>query len=317
MTKKLLAIAATTLLAIGCTPQSDDSADITAVAKESPAAWPTTLDEVRDPTPDDASNSNAQDPHFERLKFVSQAFHAYQEHFGHFPPAVSTDVSGRQLLSWRVHILPFIDEYDLYKRFRLDEPWDSDHNQRLVAEMPALYQSPGVELDGHTSLMVFTGENTVFGVPQSRSTVIPLLPYTRPPDSIENPMEEESLPTQEFDGGLNQLDGGQPATASPTRQLSAGPTYHDLTDGTANTLLAVYAGADKSVPWSKPDDLPFHPEDPAAALGAIPDAGTLAVFWDTQVRNLPKDIDRLQLKSLIDSTEFTRKERDTSINNDH
>ncbi|MEO1523787.1 MAG: DUF1559 domain-containing protein [Planctomycetota bacterium] len=42
-------------------------------------------------------------------------------------------------LSWRVHLLPWLGQKDLHDRFHFDEPWDSDHNLRLVAEMPKVY----------------------------------------------------------------------------------------------------------------------------------------------------------------------------------
>ena len=42
-----------------------------------------------------------------------------------FPPAYSTDAAGKPLLSWRVLILPYIDQQGLYEQFHLDEPWDT------------------------------------------------------------------------------------------------------------------------------------------------------------------------------------------------
>ena len=45
-------------------------------------------------------------------------------------------------MSWRVAILPYIDQHGLYKQFHLDEPWDSEHNKPLMAKMPAVYRSP-------------------------------------------------------------------------------------------------------------------------------------------------------------------------------
>ena len=49
---------------------------------------------------------------------------------------------GKPLLSWRVHILPFLEEGELYKQFRLDEPWDSEHNRKLIEKMPDAYADP-------------------------------------------------------------------------------------------------------------------------------------------------------------------------------
>ena len=48
---------------------------------------------------------------------------------------------GTPLLSWRVRLLPYIDKGDLYKQFRLDEPWNSDHNKKLAVQIP-LFTSP-------------------------------------------------------------------------------------------------------------------------------------------------------------------------------
>lgn len=47
------------------------------------------------------------------------------------------------LLSWRVAILPFIEQEELYKQFKLDEPWDSDHNKKLIEKMPKTFEVPG------------------------------------------------------------------------------------------------------------------------------------------------------------------------------
>ena len=49
---------------------------------------------------------------------------------------------GTALLSWRVAVLPFIGERGLYKSFKLDEPWDSEHNKPLLKKMPRLFHDP-------------------------------------------------------------------------------------------------------------------------------------------------------------------------------
>jgi RNA polymerase sigma factor (sigma-70 family) len=49
----------------------------------------------------------------------------------------------KPLLSWRVALLPFLGQERLYKQFKLDEPWDSAHNQKLLAQIPAVYAAPG------------------------------------------------------------------------------------------------------------------------------------------------------------------------------
>ena len=51
-----------------------------------------------------------------------------------------------RLLSWRVAILPWLEEFALYERFHLDEAWDSPHNASLLKEMPGVY-APVVHKD--------------------------------------------------------------------------------------------------------------------------------------------------------------------------
>jgi len=66
----------------------------------------------------------------------------YEETHGKFPPAYTTDAAGNPLLSWRVEILPFLEQQDLYDQFHHDEPWDSDHNIALLEKMPDLFINP-------------------------------------------------------------------------------------------------------------------------------------------------------------------------------
>lgn len=73
------------------------------------------------------------------------AMQHYEYRFKSFPPAYVERLEGnvsRPLLSWRVLILPIIEEQRLYNEFHLDEPWDSPHNLKLVPRMPRVYQSP-------------------------------------------------------------------------------------------------------------------------------------------------------------------------------
>ena len=62
-----------------------------------------------------------------QMKEVMVAMHNHRQVHGTFPGDV-VHQNGTPLLSWRVRILPYLGELELYKRFRLDEPWDSKHN---------------------------------------------------------------------------------------------------------------------------------------------------------------------------------------------
>src|SRR6476646_454448 len=62
-----------------------------------------------------------------KLKQLALAFHDFADkNGGAFPTDAIRDKNGKALLSWRVALLPFLEEGTLYKQFKLDEPWDSD-----------------------------------------------------------------------------------------------------------------------------------------------------------------------------------------------
>jgi hypothetical protein len=76
------------------------------------------------------------------MKQICLAFHNYHDKHGHLPPAYTVDEDGKPLHSWRVLILPFIEEITLYDKIRLDEPWDSEYNRQFHAEAPRIFQCP-------------------------------------------------------------------------------------------------------------------------------------------------------------------------------
>lgn len=93
------------------------------------------------------------------LKQIALAMHNYHDAIGNFPPAAVCDKKGKPQLSWRVLILPYIEQDALYKEFKLNESWDSDHNKKLLAKMPKLYAMPGKSKPGDTDTYyrVFVG----------------------------------------------------------------------------------------------------------------------------------------------------------------
>ena len=97
------------------------------------------------------------------LQTISLALCNYEDKHGHFPPAAFRDAQGKPLLSWRLHVLPFLEQDTLYEEFHLDEPWDSPHNIRLLDRMPSLFALGDNRSDGKTAVMVFVGEGTPFG----------------------------------------------------------------------------------------------------------------------------------------------------------
>ena len=97
------------------------------------------------------------------LKQIGLAMFSYHDVHKMFPPAYISSEEGKPLLSWRVAILPYLEGNDLYDRFRRDEPWDSEHNKKLIAEMPQVYRSPSsVAPPGTTVYLTIRGNDTVF-----------------------------------------------------------------------------------------------------------------------------------------------------------
>ena len=76
-------------------------------------------------------------------KQIVLAFHNYHQQARQLSARIlSHSKDGKPLLSWRVLILPFLDQQALYDQFHLDEPWDSPHNRTLIAKMPAIFRCP-------------------------------------------------------------------------------------------------------------------------------------------------------------------------------
>jgi hypothetical protein len=76
-----------------------------------------------------------------KLKQIGLALHNYHDKYDCFPPAYTLGPDGTPWHSWRVLLLPFLDEQALYDRYRFDEPWDGPHNRELQALRPEAYAS--------------------------------------------------------------------------------------------------------------------------------------------------------------------------------
>src|SRR5262249_14894911 len=123
------------------------------------------------------------------------------------------------------------------------EPWDSDHNNKLLSRIPAVYAAPGRKNSAETYYLAFWGKGAAF----------------------------------ESKKGL---------------RLPA-----DFPDGTSNTIMI--AEAAKGVPWSKPEELAYDPDQPPPRLGGLFEEGFDAGFVDGSVRFIPKAIKPSILHLLI------------------
>jgi hypothetical protein len=98
------------------------------------------------------------------LKQIALAMHNYHDVHRRFPAQANYDPKGRPLLSWRVLILEYVDEGNLYHEFHLNEPWDSEHNKKLIGRIPHIYRSPEVPQKdfGKTTFLGLAGMHAFF-----------------------------------------------------------------------------------------------------------------------------------------------------------
>jgi uncharacterized protein (TIGR03067 family) len=108
------------------------------------------------------------------LKQIGVAMHNYSATLKSFPAAAITSKDGKPLLSWRVSILPYIEQEVLYDKFKLDEPWDSPTNKALIPLIPETYVCPSGKLEnGMTSYRLITSGKSAYkdGKPLSDSAL--------------------------------------------------------------------------------------------------------------------------------------------------
>ncbi len=197
------------------------------------------------------------------LGHLRAGLHNYHDTYGGLPPAVLYGKDGKPLHSWRVLVLPFIEQSQLYEEFRLDEPWDSPHNLALLPRIPKSYAGPGRKAallpPHHTVLHVFVGRGTAF----------------------------EERPRRKA-----------PATTLDLLKETAGLKIpDDFPNGPENTLLFVEAG--EPVPWTKPQELTYDPNRPLPELRGLFRDGFRACTVNGPYRFIRHDTDEATLRALI------------------
>ena len=154
------------------------------------------------------------------LRQLSLAALNFESSHQHFPTNAIYSDAGEPLLSWRVAILPFLEQNDLYERFNLDEAWDSPNNIALLPLMPRIYAHPSVS-PGMTNFLAISGEGTIFeladqtvsfgNLPDGSSNTIlfavadadQAVEWTKPADLVFDPSNPKSGLGGLEDGGFN------------------------------------------------------------------------------------------------------------------
>jgi nitrate reductase gamma subunit len=96
------------------------------------------------------------------LKQIALAMHNYHSVHNCFPPAVIMGPDGKTPHSWRVELLPFLEQTQLYQSYKMDEPWDSENNRKILAQMPRTFSADSGAVTTTTSYFVLTGKDTIF-----------------------------------------------------------------------------------------------------------------------------------------------------------
>lgn len=176
------------------------------------------------------------------LKQLALALHNYQDVHGSFPPPVLYGPDGKTPHSWRVAILPYIEQEPMYRAYKMDEPWDGPNNRKLLAKIPAVFCCPN-NPNKKLSYFALIGSTTVW--PEGKT----------------------------------------------------GASIADITDGTSNTIMLVEA--DRDIPWTKPEDIPYDAKKPLPKLGGVFAAGFHVAFCDGSVKLLAPTIAEHTLRALI------------------
>jgi prepilin-type processing-associated H-X9-DG protein len=98
------------------------------------------------------------------LKQIVWALQNYEDMHGTFPPAYIPDKDGKPMHSWRVLILPFMEQQELYAQYDFDQPWDSPTNMAVAQRMPKAFGCPSDpnSKSTTTSYMVISGPGMGF-----------------------------------------------------------------------------------------------------------------------------------------------------------
>ena len=163
------------------------------------------------------------------LKQFGLAMHNYHDQYGSLPPAFVLGPDGRKWHSWRVLLLPFLEERELYEEYRFDEPWDGPNNRKLLSKMPQIFGCPSRPREVQSATVLAIGV---------------LACSDGPGPSVANGYTSYAA----VFGADCAFRGDRPVTIK------------EISDGTSNTLLIGECTRTK-IPWTKPDDvyIELHP----------------------------------------------------------
>jgi prepilin-type processing-associated H-X9-DG protein len=157
------------------------------------------------------------------LKQIGLGLQNYAEFYGCFPPAYLTDENGKPMHSWRVLILPFIEQQALYDQYDFNEPWNGPHNSLLARTMPSIFRCPSdtAYKGATTNYVAIVGPETVWqadhGVKFSemKDGASMTIAVVEAAGAKVNWMEPRDLPFTAVSQGINAKQGGGISSAHP------------------------------------------------------------------------------------------------------
>lgn len=98
------------------------------------------------------------------MKQIALAMHNYHDTYKTLPPAYIPNDDGTRRTSWRVLVLPFLEQSPIYDTYDMGEDWDSPVNQEVRLATVPLYRSPNATVAAplETSYVLITGPGTAF-----------------------------------------------------------------------------------------------------------------------------------------------------------
>jgi hypothetical protein len=223
--------------------------------------------------------TRSQTQSMQNLQKIALAMMHYEDDYARFPPTVLSTRDGKPLHGWRVLLLPYLGQKKLYEQFKLDEPWDSPANKPLLAQMPPEYAPPGKRFppaDFATNYLLLDGPEAIFQAGE-------------PPPWLDDAMHRSSSQSYLF----------YPQRSGENAVYDFGNRAHfaSITDGTSNTILIVEA--DDSVPWTKPQDLPYARDLPLPKLGGHYHGDFVVAMADGSVRIVRKTTNEKTIRAAI------------------
>lgn len=197
------------------------------------------------------------------LKLLALAFHNFHDAYNTFPPAAVIGPDGKPWHSWRVLVLPFLEENGLYEQYDFSQPWDSPKNLAVAKKMPKVFRDPAREgpPDTFADYAAITGEDAI------------------------------------FQPGVATMKSADDFPACLTAGKKVG--FASVTDGTSNTIAFATVDPARKIPWTKPEDVVLDDAFPGigkpAGIGAIHPLGDarggLAAFADGSIQTLADSLD--------------------------